>query len=113
MNFLKLTGVTLGLTRFSGTVTSDTGEISTQGWTTFHHDAGKTGYNPVGDGPGTGAWIAWSEQVSDRRVYALSADDGTELRRFETGGEVEHVAVDECETGDAVYASSDAVYAFR
>ncbi|WP_255767028.1 hypothetical protein [Haladaptatus halobius] len=46
--------------------------------------------------------------MSDRRVYALSTDDGTELRRFETGGEVESVAV-----GQRVYASSDAVYAFR
>lgn len=44
----------------------------------------------------------------DRRVYALSASDGTECRRFETGGEVKSVSV-----GEQVYASSDTVYAFR
>ncbi len=47
--------------------------------------------------------------ASDRRVYALSASDGRQQRRFETGGEVESVAVDD----ERVYATSDAVYAFR
>ncbi|EFW90559.1 Pyrrolo-quinoline quinone [Haladaptatus paucihalophilus DX253] len=47
--------------------------------------------------------------ASDRRVYALSAADGTEQRRFETGGVVELVAVD----GDRVYATADETYAFR
>jgi outer membrane protein assembly factor BamB len=47
--------------------------------------------------------------ASDRRVYALSATDGTEQRRFETGGEVSSVAV----CGDRVYATSDGTDAFR
>ncbi|WP_440007640.1 outer membrane protein assembly factor BamB family protein [Halomicrococcus sp. SG-WS-1] len=46
--------------------------------------------------------------ASDHRVYALDTRDGSERRRFETGGPVEHVTV-----GNRIYAASDAAYAFR
>ena len=46
--------------------------------------------------------------ASDHRVYVLDTRDGSERRRFETGGPVEHVTV-----GDRIYAEGDATYAFR
>ncbi|GAA0245753.1 hypothetical protein GCM10009000_072010 [Halobacterium noricense] len=51
--------------------------------------------------------------ASDRRVYALSATNGTELHRFETGDEVRSVGIDTNGEDDRVYAASDSVYAFE
>ncbi|SIQ83371.1 Outer membrane protein assembly factor BamB, contains PQQ-like beta-propeller repeat [Haladaptatus litoreus] len=75
--FLKLTGVALGTAGLSGTVTSDAQSSAQQDWPTFQYDAGNTGYNPVGGDPGSGAWIAWSEHVCDRRLFAPTVVDGT------------------------------------
>ncbi|WP_049971446.1 PQQ-binding-like beta-propeller repeat protein [Haladaptatus cibarius] len=90
--FLKLTSVALGTAGLSGTVMSDAQRSAEQDWPTFQYDAGNTGYNPVGGDPGSGAWIAWSEQLCDRRLFAPTVVDGTAyvvdtsgvLRAFDT-----------------------------
>ncbi|WP_458206121.1 outer membrane protein assembly factor BamB family protein [Haladaptatus sp. NG-SE-30] len=75
-SFLKLTGVALGAIGVAGTATSDT-STTHRGWSTFQYDTGNTGYSPVGNDPGSGTWIDWSAQLSERRLHAPTVVDGT------------------------------------
>ncbi|WP_231184256.1 PQQ-binding-like beta-propeller repeat protein [Haladaptatus sp. DYF46] len=76
-DFLKLTGAAIGATGFVGTVTSETGTTATnRAWPTFQHDAGNTGVSPDGTDPGSGAWIDWSERVSDRPLLSPTVAGG-------------------------------------
>ncbi|WP_227355345.1 outer membrane protein assembly factor BamB family protein [Haladaptatus salinisoli] len=75
--FLKLTGIAIGATGVTGTATSDASDPPHRNWSTFQHDAGNTGYSPVGGDSGSDTWVDWSVQLSDRRLYAPVVADGT------------------------------------
>ncbi len=74
-NFLKLTGVAIGTTGFSGTVASDTGTAIHPAWASFQNDTGNTG-TTSGTDPGPDAWVDWSDQLSDRGLYTPTVVDG-------------------------------------
>ncbi len=75
-DFLKLTGVAIGATGFVGTAASDTEPTTHDSRSSFQNDAGNTGSTTNGTDPGPGAWVNWSEQMSDRGLYAPTVVDG-------------------------------------
>ncbi|WP_423987739.1 PQQ-binding-like beta-propeller repeat protein [Haladaptatus sp.] len=84
--FLKLTGAAIGTTGFVGIAASDTATTTNHAWSSFQNDTGNTGSSADGNDPGPGAWVDWSEQVSDRGLYSPTVVDGIAYVSDSSGG---------------------------